>query len=83
MDNEIEKNSVNFNPRIADFGLARSFADLNEHVTKCIGTIHWMAPEIFNNANKIPYTSKSDVYAFTVSLLDYYVGNFHWQNSIL
>lgn len=31
-----------------------------------MGTIHWMAPELFKNDLKEPYTTKSDVYAYTV-----------------
>lgn len=31
-----------------------------------MGTIHWMAPEIFGK-EKEPYTSKSDMYALSVN----------------
>lgn len=66
IDKKIEKNSINFDAQIADFGLSRSFNNMNEFVTQFMGTYHWMAPEIFQKNNKEPYSTKSDVYAFAI-----------------
>lgn len=54
---------IDFTAKIADFGLARSFSKDDEHVTKLMGTFHWMAPEIFGDSG---YTTKTDVYSFAV-----------------
>ena len=66
VDRPIEKHSLNFTAKIADFGLARTFYNISEHATKFMGTYHWMAPEIFEKDNAEPYTTKSDVYAFAI-----------------
>lgn len=66
IDRKIEKNSLNFNAKVMDFGLSRTFGKLNEFVTQFMGTYHWMAPEIFQKSNAKPYSSKSDMYAFAI-----------------
>jgi len=66
VDNKVEKDSLNFTTKIADFGLARTFEKIGEHVTNYMGTYHWMAPEIFKNKDSNPYSTKSDVYAFSI-----------------
>lgn len=65
IDRKIVKGSLNFQAKIADFGLARSFENPEEFITKRMGTFHWMAPEIFSDK---PYTTKTDVYAFSIIL---------------
>lgn len=85
LDPVIQKNSVNFKAKIADFGLARTFNNLTEHVTKFMGTYHWMAPEIFNKDITEPYTTKSDVYAFAIIMWEVFaektpyheIGDYH------
>ena len=50
--------------KIADFGLSKKMDLLNkEKMTGFMGTVHWMAPELFDNT---PYTIKADVYSFGV-----------------
>jgi len=52
-----------FEIKICDFGLSRVI-DKNQPMTSNIGTVAWIAPEIFNN--KKLYTEKADVYSFAV-----------------
>jgi len=54
-----------FEIKICDFGLSRVI-DRNQPMTANIGTVCWVAPEIFNN--KKLYTEKADVYSFGVIL---------------
>lgn len=71
ISNPIRKNSLNFQIKIADFGLARNFDNDSEFVTKRMGTFHWMAPEIFSDH---PYTTKTDVYAFAIIMWEVFAG---------
>lgn len=52
----------NFEPRIADFGLAKIVSDFITQ-TMSIGTPFYMAPELFIDGDE-QYTNKVDVYAF-------------------
>lgn len=54
-----------FEIKICDFGLSRVI-DKNQPMTSNIGTVAWIAPEIFSN--KKLYTEKADVYSFGVIL---------------
>ena len=54
-----------FLPRICDFGVARFKAKPDEVVTKTIGTLNWMAPEVFVSPS---YTEKVDVYSYGLLL---------------
>ena len=63
IDKKITDDSLDFQAKIADFGLARSFDNPEDFVTKRMGTFHWMAPEIFSDK---PYTTKTDIYAFAI-----------------
>ena len=63
IDKKIKDDSLDFEAKIADFGLARSFDNPTDFVTKRMGTFHWMAPEIFSDK---PYNSKTDMYAFAI-----------------
>ena len=63
IDKKIKDDSLDFQAKIADFGLARSFDNPTEFVTKRMGTFHWMAPEIFSDK---PYNTKTDMYAFAI-----------------
>ena len=65
IDKQLVEGSLDFTAKIADFGLARSFEDPADFVTKRMGTFHWMAPEIFSDK---PYNSKTDIYAFSIIL---------------
>ena len=63
IDKKIKDDSLDFEAKIADFGLARSFDNPTDFVTKRMGTFHWMAPEIFSDK---PYNTKTDMYAFAI-----------------
>lgn len=63
IDKKIKDDSLDFQAKIADFGLARSFDNPTDFVTKRMGTFHWMAPEIFSDK---PYNTKTDMYAFAI-----------------
>jgi len=52
-----------FEIKICDFGLSRVI-DKNQPMTSNIGTVAWIAPEIFSN--KKLYTEKADVYSFAI-----------------
>lgn len=58
-----------FNPKISDFGLARSLGG-NETVAetmRVVGTYGYMSPEYANDGF---YSTKSDVFSFGVSVLE-------------
>ncbi|KAG6471540.1 rust resistance kinase Lr10-like [Zingiber officinale] len=59
----------NFNPKVADFGLAKLMNRVASHVTLTgnRGTPGYMAPEIWMN---LPVTHKCDVYSFGMLLFD-------------
>jgi len=46
--------------KLADFGFARLEA---KHMTTCVGTKHWMAPEVLKGT---AYTTKADVFSFAM-----------------
>ncbi len=56
--------SKNFDVKICDFGLSR-FVDRQTQMTNNIGTIAWIAPELFQ---KKFYTEKADVYSYGIIL---------------
>lgn len=56
--------SKNFEVKICDFGLSRVI-DSNKAMTSNIGTVAWIAPEVFS---KKAYTEKADVYSYGVIL---------------
>jgi serine/threonine protein kinase len=58
-------------PRICDFGIARFLSDADATLTQRIGTPHWMAPEMFQEAH---YTLKADVYSFAIILWELLTG---------
>ncbi|XP_022934185.1 cysteine-rich receptor-like protein kinase 42 [Cucurbita moschata] len=62
----------NFNPKIADFGLARHFAADQTHLSTGIaGTLGYMAPEYLVRGQ---LTEKADVYSFGVLILEIVCG---------
>ena len=63
--------SKNFHVKISDFGLAKE-EDLSVSQSKGIGTLRFMAPELFEESNDydgIKYTNKVDVYSFGITLI--------------
>ncbi|KAI3516198.1 hypothetical protein L1887_15109 [Cichorium endivia] len=63
---------LRFRPKIADFGLARSFQDDKSHISTAIaGTLGYMAPEYLAHGQ---LTEKADVYSFGVLLLEIVTG---------
>lgn len=47
--------------KLADFGFARAYEDSS--MTQCVGTKHWMAPEVMNSTQ---YTGKADIFSFAM-----------------
>ncbi|CAM8876710.1 unnamed protein product [Rhodiola kirilowii] len=59
-------------PKIADFGLARSFQEDKSHISTAIaGTLGYMAPEYLAHGQ---LTEKADVYSFGVLVLEIITG---------
>ncbi|XP_076883063.1 cysteine-rich receptor-like protein kinase 2 isoform X1 [Bidens hawaiensis] len=59
-------------PKIADFGLARSFQDDKSHISTVIaGTLGYMAPEYIAHGQ---LTEKADVYSFGILILEVVTG---------
>ncbi|KAM1507520.1 hypothetical protein TB2_016588 [Malus domestica] len=65
----------NFEAKVSDFGLAKSFSDTNTHMThfstRVVGTFGYLAPE-YASSGKV--TDKSDVYSYGVVLLELITG---------
>ncbi|KAI9072036.1 hypothetical protein K1719_045997 [Acacia pycnantha] len=63
----------NFEPKIADFGLAKLSSDTDTHVSTAIikGTVGYLAPE-YANSGKL--SEKADVFSFGVVLLELIAG---------
>lgn len=60
--------SKNNHVRISDFGLAKE-EDFEISQTKGVGTLRFMAPELFDSETDTSYTNKVDIYTFGIILI--------------
>ncbi|KAK8836836.1 hypothetical protein M9Y10_037360 [Tritrichomonas musculus] len=62
--------------KISDFGLAKE-EDLETSQSKGVGTLRFMAPELFEENPTVPvYTNKVDVYSFAITLIYIITGSY-------
>lgn len=66
-----------FNVKVGDFGLSRMIAPKNKNMTANIGTVSWIAPEVFE---KQPYDAKADVYSFGIVLWELFTKKVPFEN---
>lgn len=68
--------SKNRHVRISDFGLAKE-EDLETSQSKGVGTLRFMAPELFNEEDEgFMYNNKVDVYSFGITLIYIVTGSY-------
>jgi len=63
--------------KIIDYGASRVKSSTNTNMTGNIGTLFWMAPEMFQTNT---YTEKIDVYSFSIVLFELLTGELPYQN---
>lgn len=66
-----------FNAKVCDFGLSRVVAPKNQNMTGNVGTVSWIAPEVFE---KQPYDAKADVYSFGVVMWELFTKQTPFQD---
>ncbi|KAI3509930.1 hypothetical protein L1887_25455 [Cichorium endivia] len=68
---------LNMNPKISDFGLAKSFGgnETQANTNRVVGTYGYMSPEYALNGH---FSTKSDVYSFGVLVLEIVSGKRNW-----
>lgn len=66
-----------FNAKVCDFGLSRILAPKHQNMTGNVGTVSWIAPEVFE---KQPYDTKADVYSFGIVMWELYVKQIPFQD---
>ncbi|KAF4692415.1 protein kinase kinase kinase [Perkinsus olseni] len=49
--------------KVTDFGLARAKAERDESMTRKVGTIWWMAPEVLDSTH---YDERADIYSYAI-----------------
>lgn len=59
----------NYSVKVCDFGLSRVVARKKQNMTGNVGTVSWIAPEVFEQQ---PYDAKADVYSFGMVLWELY-----------
>ena len=67
----------NYNAKVCDFGLSRVVAPKNQNMTGNVGTVSWIAPEVFE---KQPYDAKADVYSFGIVMWELYTKQVPFQD---
>ncbi len=77
VDKKIKPDSLDFQIKIADLGLCRTETSLAQFATKGMGTIHWMAPEIFSDNI---YNQKTDVYAFSLMIWEIFAEKIPYED---
>ena len=77
IDTKIKPHSLDFQAKIVDFVLDKSYEDPFNYHNRKMGTFHWMAPEIFSDK---PYTTKSDMYAFAILAWEVFSGKIPYHN---
>lgn len=65
-----------YNPHIVNFATSR-FSDNTSRLTPKIGTLPWMAPEVYNTD---AYTTKADVYSFGMLLYEFLTGEIPYSD---
>jgi serine/threonine protein kinase len=62
-----------WNLKVSDFGLTKFRSDLKKEgaIHELQGSVHWMAPEILNEALEVDY-ALADVYSFGIILWELY-----------
>ena len=59
----------NMRAKLTDFGMSKITGDTSKTMTKGVGTVCWMAPEIMESKEgKTRYTIKADVYSYGIIL---------------
>ena len=66
-----------YNAKVCDFGLSRIIAPKNQNMTGNVGTVSWIAPEVFE---KQPYDAKADVYSFGIVMWELYTKQVPFQD---
>ncbi|XP_074586773.1 cysteine-rich receptor-like protein kinase 2 [Curcuma longa] len=71
---------IKFRPKIADFGLARTFQDDKSHISTAVaGTLGYMAPEYLARGQ---LTEKADVFSFGVLMIELVIGKSNNRSKI-
>lgn len=65
-----------FKPQLTDFGTSK-LALGQQHMTNMVGTLAWMAPEVFETT---VYSQKADVYSFAMILFELFMGEQPFAN---
>jgi len=63
--------------KLGDLGLARWKANCQEGLTKCVGTLWYMAPELFFDDD---YDQKIDVFAYGIALYEFITGQWPYSH---